>query len=155
MSIPNVELVDGEELMDIADELMYRQITDLMSDNGKPATSAFGPASIDKGKPSYSRSGQVEAQQARDWYTENASRPSLGVWAVSVEEVIDAGLVAIDDANTPIPAGGRRAPGHCYVDFRNMNKKAERVYRAKLHFCATDRGEIPTTETLKDGQLFA
>lgn len=155
MSIPNLELAEGEELMDITDELMYRQITDLMMDNGKPATSAFGPASIDKGRPSYSRSGQVEAQQARDWHTENASRPSLGVWAVSVEEVLSARLVAIDDMKTPIPAGGRRAPGHCYVDFRNMNKKAERVYRAKLHFCATDRGEIPTTETLKDGQLFA
>ncbi|MHA3724907.1 hypothetical protein ACXR2T_13635 [Leucobacter sp. HY1910] len=154
MSVPNVQLADGEELMDIAAELMYRQITDLMMDNGSPSTSAFGPASIDRGKPSYSRSNEVSAQQARDWHTGNASRPSLGVWAVSVAEVVGAGLVAVDDSKTPLPPNGKRAPGHCFADFRGMNKRAERVYRAKLYFGAIDRGEIPTTGTLPDGQLF-
>ncbi|WP_017794048.1 hypothetical protein [Leucobacter salsicius] len=154
MSVPNVELADGEEIMDVADELMYRQITGLMMDNGKPVTAAFGPASIDKGKPSYSRSNEVSAQQARDWHTEYASRPSLGVWAVSVEEVVGAGLVAVDDSKTRLPPNGKRAPGHCFADFRGMNKREERVYRAKLYFGAIDRGEIPTTATLRDGQLF-
>lgn len=155
MTTPDLELLEGEELMDVAEELMFRQLTDLMIDNGKPSTSAFGPASIDKGKPSYSRSEIVTAQEARDWHTEYASRPSQGVWAVTVGEVIESELIAIDDSKAPLADGALRAPGHCFADFRGLPKRKERELRTKLYFAAVARGEVATTVPLEDGQLFA
>lgn len=152
----DVELSEGEQLMADAEELVYRQITPKMyADDGRIASHVFGPSTSDNGKPSYSRSSVVTAQEARDWHTANANTPSDGVWAVSVGEVIEAQRYVVDDSNAPLPADGVRAPGHCFVDFRGLSRNQKKDLRGKLLMHALNRGEIPTEGLLEDGQLFA
>lgn len=155
MSGPDVALLDGEQLMSDGDELTYRQITKHLMDGETVATTAFGPSSADRGKPSFARRRVVTAQEARDWHTENARNPSLGVWAITVAETIAAGRYTVDDSSAPLAEGERRAPGHCFVDYRGLSKHAERELRSKLYWAAMARGEIPTNETTADGELFA
>lgn len=151
----DVELRDGEQLMNDADEFIYRQATKHMFDGGKLATTAFGPTTVDKGMPSHSRSRVVTAQEARDWHTKNAKSPSLGVWAVTVGEVVESERYVVDDSKAHLTDGEKQAPGHCFVDYRRLTKQQERELRTKLYFRAIDRGEVSTAETLEDGQLFA
>lgn len=155
MTEADVNLVTGETLMDEPSELMYRQITPHMMDGEKIASAAFGPYPVDSGKPSYSRSSAVEPQDARDWHNRNASSVSLSVWAVSVAEVIFTTRPAIDDSASPLPPGKKRAPGHCYIDFRGLTPGVRKSVRGHLYFRAIDRGEIPTEPTTEDGELFA
>lgn len=155
MNGPDVQLLDGEHLISDGNELTYRQVTKHLISGDRVATTAFGPASADRGMPSFSRGSIVTAQAARDWHTENAQSPSLGVWAVSVTEAIDAGRYIVDDSNAPIAIGEKRAPGHCFVDYRGLSKRVERELRSKLYWAAMARGEIATTATTVDGELFA
>ncbi|MCV7629068.1 hypothetical protein ACH0AG_11075 [Micrococcus luteus] len=155
MSRANLQLEQGEKLIEEEGELCYRQITPtLYIDEGQVATHAFGPSPADKGRPSYSRSSLISAQDARDWHSRNANKPSEAVYAVSVHEVITAGTFAIDDSGAPLTAGEVRAPGHCFLDFRNMSKKEERELRAILYRHAMARGEIPTQPLNCDDGLF-
>lgn len=156
MTATDMELLEGEQLMSDAEELAYRQMAPHMfSDDGKIASTVFGPSAADNGKPSYSRESRVSAQEARDWYARNARKPSLGVYAVSVGEVIDSGRYAVDDSECALPEGEKRAPGHCFVDFRGLTKWQKKDLRALLHMHAMERGEIPTEAAPEDGQLFA
>lgn len=155
MRLMHVELADGEQLMNETEELIYRQIAPhMLVDDGKVASTAFGPNSSDDNMPSYSRSTVVTAQQARDWHTDNAVSPSLGVWGVTVGEVIASGRYAVDDSRCPVPAGGKRAPGHCFIDFRGLAKAQRKELRARLHMHAMERGEIPTEPAPKEDVLF-
>ena len=136
-------LVLGEaEISDDPAELLFRQVTPRVwvSEEGKPAKDAFGPKSVDKGKPSYSRASKVTAEDAYEWHNLNANSPSVGTWACSLEEVNGANLSAVDDsaAATSSP----QAPGHCYVDFRNMTKREERDKRAIMLRAALARGIV-------------
>jgi hypothetical protein len=141
----DVELRGGEQLMSVAEELTFRQIAPhMLVDDGKVATVAFGPNSSDNNMPSYSRSSIVTAQEARDWHTENASSPSQGVFGVTVGEVVAAGRHVIDDSACPVEDGHLRAPGHCFVDFRQLSRLERKELRARLFMSAMARGEIPT-----------
>ncbi len=156
MTAADVELLDGEQLLSDAKELAYRQIAPhMLVDEGKVATTAFGPNTADKGRPSFSRSTVLSAQESRDWHTQNARSPSSGVYGVTVGEVIESGRYVVDDSGCPIPDGAIRAPGHCFVDFRGLERPLMKELRARLYMHAMARGEIPTVETAPPGQLFA
>jgi len=147
VTVETVELDTGEHLIASGDEVLYRQITrHLVAADGRPGSHAFGPQGADQGKASFSRSSRVSAQASRDWHTANAKSPSLGVWAVSVDEVTKARTVAIDDSGTPLDPGQKRAPGHCFVDYRGRMKEAEKTVRAILLRAALEREEIPTED---------
>lgn len=151
----DVQLQDGEHLVSDEEELVFRQATKHMFHGDLLSTAAFGPSSADKGMPSYSRSSKVTAQEARDWHSQHAKSASLGVWGLTVGEVIDSELKVIDDSQSPFASGQtKRAPGHCFIDFRDLSKRTERELRARLYFYAMRRGEIPTAEAVEDGQLF-
>ena len=150
----DVDLRDGESLMTSSEELAYRQITKHMMDGDKVSSTAFGPASIDKDMPSFSRSEAVTAQEARDWHNQNARSASLGVWAVSVDEVFQAGRYVVDDANAPLEVGEIRSPGHCFVDFRGLSRFEKKDVRGKLYLSAMDRREIPTEMPVTGDLLF-
>lgn len=155
MSLSDLELFEGEQLMSDSEEIAYRQITShLMGPDGCPASHAFGPASSDNGKPSYSRSMKVTAQEARDWHTANARTPSCGVWGVTVGEVISSGRYLVDDGDVELGEGEVRAPGHCFVDFRELTRKERKDLRAKLFMFAVDRGEISTEGHDGEATLF-
>jgi hypothetical protein len=148
-----LELVTGECLMVREDELIYRQITEHLKHGDKVATHAFTGSTADAGKPSYGRSDVVSAQDSRDWHTAYAKNPSLGVWALTVQEVVVASSRVIDDSRTPIADDERRPPGHCYVDARDLDRLALKELRASLWSDAMRRGEIPTHEPRSDGEL--
>lgn len=155
MTDVDLELLQGESLLSALEEQIYRQITDLMIDGDQIATTAFGPATIDRDMPSFARSSLTSPQDARDWHTRNASRPSLAVYAVTVGEVVEGGRYVVDDSAAPLADGEVRAPAHCFVDYRGMSRPERKTLRAHLWFRATARGEIPTDPTLPDGQLVA
>lgn len=156
MTAADVSLEAGESLIDDREELLYRQILEWMVPDGAILTHVFGPSTADQGKPSYSRSSVVSAQDARDWHNEpgNGSSKSTGVWAVSVDEVFEAETFAIDDSAAPLKDGRTRAPGHCYIDYRQMTKADIKSVRFLLYQRAMARGEITTTVTPGDGELF-
>lgn len=150
-----VDLLDGEQLMSDADELAFRQVAPhMLVDNGQIASIAFGPNSSDNNMPSYSRSSIVTAQEARDWFNQNATSQSHGVWGVTVGEVIAANRYVVDDSACALPPGHVRAPGHCFVDFRGLTRAQRKELRAQLLMRATERGEIPTEATQQDGRIF-
>lgn len=134
----NAPLESGEKQLPSNDELIFRQITPHLWSDGDaaPALYSFGPQPSDKGKPSFSRSSIVTAQQAFEWHNRNAHSKSHGVWACTVDEVNQARLRVVDDSAVIAHA----APGHCYVDYRNLSKAEERERRAILARFAIRRG---------------
>ena len=139
----NAPLVSGENQLPSSDELIFRQITPQLWSGGDaaPALYSFGPQPSDKGKPSFSRSSKVSAQQSFEWHNKNAHSESHGVWACTVDEVCQAKLRVVDDS--AVNAGA--APGHCYVDYRSLSKAEERERRAILARFAISRGiQYPT-----------
>lgn len=132
-------------------ELLYRQVCAHIWDSqyGKPNLDSFGPQGSDKRKPSFSRSSIVTAQQSRDWHNANARSKSMGVWACSVVEIQEAGTRGIDDSETPLLPGTKRAPGHAFVDYRHMTKPQIREVKAKLLMAALGRKEIDTVDNSK------
>lgn len=154
MTAADVELSTGEQLMSYEGELTYRQVTQHMLDGDQLATTAFGPSSADRDMPSYSRSTLVTAQSSRDWHTLHARSPSLGVWGVTVGEVIESGSYVIDDSQVLVDDGQKMAPGHCFVDFRLLSRAEKKELRAQLYFHAVARGEIATTAATGEGRLF-
>ena len=141
-----VPLISCEISISPSKELLYRQIVEHNWDPiaQKPSSAAFGPANIDHGMPSFSRSTKVSPQESRHWHQHNARSYSKGVWACAVEEVDDAGTRSVDDCDCPSQPDQSRSPGHCYVDYRHYGKRDERVVRALLLAAALSRGAIPT-----------
>lgn len=145
-----LNLAEGEELI-VEDELIYRQITKHMIDpEGRIVTHAFADST---GMTSYSRSSRVSGQESRDWHTSISKSPSLAVRGLLVTEVISAKRWVVDDHATPLEAGEVRAPGHCYVDSKKLDKLTLKSLRADLWMAATARPEIVTRGQLADGEL--
>ena len=139
MTAAYLPLVTGEIVIPISQELLWRQIISLwVSESGIPSSQAFGPATADHGKPSYSRQSIVKATEAMAWHNTNARSPSIAVWAVSVSEVDQSRTRSVDDH--ALTRSG--APGHCYVDYRHMDKSTERSVRAQLLIHAKARGAV-------------
>lgn len=153
MTLPALTLAEGETVVVEREELIYRQICEWMISGGTILTSVFGPSTSDAGRPSYSRSSIVSAQESRDWHNTYAPSRSTGVRALAIDEVLEVELLVIDDSGTPIPDGKLRAPGHCFIDYRDLPKADVKSIRYKLYERAMARGEIPTVETAVDGQL--
>lgn len=153
MTTVDLELLEGESLMSGVEERIYRQITALMVDGDQIATTAFGPATADRDMPSFTRASVRSAQQAREWHNRNANRESIAVYAVTVGEVIDGGRYVVDDSAKPLAEDEKRAPGHCFVDYRGLSRPDKKELRAHLWLKAVARGEIATTTPLADGQL--
>jgi hypothetical protein len=143
-------ILDVERLLvDPARELLWRQVTSPLwdEDNNVPASHAFGPSTSDEGRPSYARESVVTAQKSRDWHQKHARSSSAGVWAVSVQEVSEADVRAIDDSRVPRLQGApEKSPGHCYVDFRGLSREDKVNARAVLLRRALARQELETTD---------
>lgn len=132
------------ELLEDENEDLYRQVPSHHWDDqvGRPRAAAFGPSDADQGKASYSRSTKVTPEESRAWHNDNARSTSMGVFKVSVDEVVKATLRAVDDSGCPLPAGEKRAPGHCFVDFQHVDKKEQRRLRGLLLANALAWGEL-------------
>lgn len=135
-----------DELLGDKDEDLFRQIPAHQWDSqvGRPRAAAFGPSDADQGKPSYSRATKVTPEESRAWHNANARSTSMGVYKLTVDEVVKSTLRAVDDSGCPVPPGDKRAPGHCFVDFQHVidDKKEERRLRGLLYAHALKWGEI-------------
>lgn len=145
MTLLNVNLAQNEELVAEPTEIAYRQVAPhMLIDEEKVASTAFGPLPADQGMPSFSRSSVVTAQESRDWFSVNSGKISHAVYGVTVEEVIAAGTVVVDDSACELAADEIRSPGHCFVNYRELSRPERKTVRAKLYMSAMDRKEIPT-----------
>lgn len=149
------ELSSCERSISPSGELLYRQVPGHNWDPiaRKPSSAAFGPANIDNGMPSFSRSTKVTPQESREWHQHHARSDTKGVWACTVEEVDAAGTRSVDDSNCPPQPQRPRSPGHCYVDYRHYGKSDERIVRAYMLTAALNRGEIPTNDCKECSRL--
>lgn len=136
-------LQPGEFIIESSPELIFRQITKHLIKGNQIGSPAF-VSSPDNGTPSYSRSSIVTAQQSRDWHTANAKSPSLAVCALAVEDVASLDINVIDDSSRPLATEEIRAPGHCFVDCRNLSKMEMTNLRGNLLRFAHKHGFIPT-----------
>jgi hypothetical protein len=68
------------------------------------------PSEKDEGQLSTSRSEKVSAAEAFEYHTQVLKFASIGTYAISVGEVIDENLRAVDDSD--VPGVEERPPGH-------------------------------------------
>ncbi|MEU5286505.1 hypothetical protein N7925_19635 [Streptomyces sp. CA-278952] len=133
------ELRSGEHELDTPLELLWRQINPSHIENGVISKLAFVPGENDKGQLSTARSKSVTAQAAFEHHTVVLQLGSIGSYAVTVGEIIDAGLRAVDDS--AIQEQKPPTPGHTYVDYRSIASKNQRKkLGAKLRDKAVERG---------------
>ena len=157
-------LEPGEQELEDSAELLFRQMTLHHYDPRvkRPGSHAFGPADADAGRPSFSRSSIVTAQQSFDWHNAKAKSKSFAVLACSVGDVTVASEAAwerhsvvtrgVDDsAVAPKKGEPDKAPGHSYVDYRYasqgavgiLHKSEQRFIRGMLLAAALERRQIP------------
>lgn len=142
-------LETNEEQITDADELLWRQITKSLydEDNRRPGLLACGPQAADVRKPSFTQRSVISAQDGRDWHQNHAASASRGTWSLSVGDVEDAGLRAVDDSRrAPEPGEPEKPPGHAFVDYRPLTRQEMKDARAKLLLAMLDRGEEPTDD---------
>lgn len=136
-------LEDGEHPVAISDESLWRQVNPQFYDDSQKVVAdlAFRARPEEGYKLSVSRSSVVaDPEDAYGHHTTVAGRASVGVAAVTVREVDEAGSRVVDDASiqTIIPP----TPGHCYVDCRGLTKSERQELREELAIIATDRGLV-------------
>ncbi|SDH37988.1 hypothetical protein [Agrococcus jejuensis] len=148
-----LQLGEGETLVPDG-ELVLRQICGWMLQGGALQTSAFGSSTADAGMPSYSRESVASAQDARDWHNEHAKSESIAVMGLTVAEILEEEVFVIDDTAAPLEPDEIRAPGHCFIDYRETPKVLERSIRFRLFQKATERGLIPTVDQAEASTLF-
>lgn len=121
------------------DETLLRQVHPTQVTDGGISKEAFIPTPTDKGLLSTLRE-EVGPQEAHRRWTEDQNKLSVGTYGISVADVEDAGLTALDDA------AASKTPDHASVDFNELTtggqkKKAARQLRDR----ATDRGCLYST----------
>lgn len=145
-------LEPGEFVIEPSPELIFRQITKHLIRNDRVGSIAF-LSSADRGKPSYSRSSIVSPQASRDWHTSIAGSPSLAVCALAVDDVSSLGIRSIDDSNAALSEGESRAPGHCFIDCRNLTKSEMTNLRSNLLRFAIGHGFMSTRDPKNSAEI--
>lgn len=137
--IPEDSLGDNGE-----PEVLYRQITQTKwdPDQKRPGTNAFYPQRSDERRPSLGRSSKTTASESFEWHNSHARSQSLSTWACSVAAVHRAGTTPIDDSAVPLQENEVRAPGHAFVDYREMEKSKMKIIAAHLLLDAYERGQV-------------
>lgn len=117
------ELREHEFEVPASDELLWRQVHPKHIDGDQISKLAFLPSPKDEGELSVNRASIVTAQEAFEYYTVNLGYESVGVQAVSAQEVTSQSLRVIDDSNTE----QTQSPGHAFVDYRAVETKNKRA----------------------------
>lgn len=133
-------LLEGEDLIEPTDELLWRQINPRFFHDGIIGELAFRAREEEQFQLSVSRSSKVSAQQAYEHHTCVVGRESAGVAALSAIEVYETGSRAVDDFETQ--TSEPPTPAHAYVDCRLMTKAERKDFREECAAVATDRGLV-------------
>ncbi len=113
MSEQSPPLAAHEELLEEGAELLWRQVHP-----------TFNPSREHKHCLSVARAAKVDAAEAYRRHTNRGLR-SGGTWAMTVREVLDVELRAVDDSAVP-----ERPDEHAYVDFRVVAARRDRKIAA-------------------------
>jgi hypothetical protein len=101
--------------LDDGTELLLRQVNPNFFEDGEPMNQAFRPARADEGLLSVDRESMTTPEEAFVRHTETFELRSIGVWALSVGEVMH---VELDTMPDEIPGN----PAHCVVDFCGLSR---------------------------------
>lgn len=135
------------EMIDEPDEVLYRQIDpSWLDDEGVPSSQAFYPwRSIDDGCLSTDRSSITSPAESHALATALPPRgfglDSVGVWGLSVQEVIDSCLSAWSDPVVGTPEKPEN-PAHALVEFGGMSQKKWKSVGRVLKLRALARGRL-------------
>jgi ribosomal protein S18 acetylase RimI-like enzyme len=100
-------------------ETLLRQVHPTQYPNGCPSKEAFVPSERDKGLLSTLRETVGPEEAYRRW-TEDQGRISVGTFGITVAEIQNESLTAIDDAEAT------SQPDHASVDFTSVSSKGQR-----------------------------
>lgn len=109
--------VASQHLITIKSELLHRQVHPTFVCEGRLSSQAFKPSSKDAGQLSVSRGSLAAAKLAYERYIAR-QRLSCGVWSVTVDECIQAGVSTYDDPLTDDDA-------HALIDFASLPSKTQ------------------------------
>ena len=127
-------LQSGEIELTVPTQLLWRQVHPNWYLNGRVLGISFRPTPKDEMKLS-TRTDGITAKEAYLEHTEDLGLKSSGTWAISVGEVIDLLLRAIDDSTLT-----GRPKSHAFVDFRGAERKAVEIAARILADRANERG---------------
>jgi hypothetical protein len=122
-----------ERKLNVADELLYRQVHPQWIVEGEPSSQAFKPTKKDEGMLSIACGSETNAHSAFAHHTETLGLASGGTWALSVAEVGEVGLSAFAQPLSDNPA-------HGYIDFRGTGSSAAERKAKQLRVKARERG---------------
>jgi hypothetical protein len=124
------------------ESLFYRQVNPNWLADGVPSSQAFGPTPKDKNKLSVDDASKVSAEGSWRHFTEKLGLQSVGTWAVSMDEVEEAGdLVVAASPKVVAEDPAKDNPAHCDVDFSHVSSKGQKKRKAQLlAMKATARG---------------
>lgn len=118
---------------------LYRQIHPTWVVNSRVTSMAFKPSKNHNFELSVSSSDKTTEQQSFVFHTQTLSKQSVGVWAVTVEEVLQVELKTYESPKMDDP----KDPAHCHVDFTNQLTNSQLQNKAdKLVSNARDRGQL-------------
>jgi hypothetical protein len=115
-------------------ETLFRQVHPTQFPNGQPSSEAFVPSEQDKFLLSTMRE-IVGPEEAHRRWTEDMEMQSVGTFGISVGEINEQGLTAVDDAEAT------SQPDHASVDFSSITSKgARKRIGRRLRDAAVSRG---------------
>ena len=118
--------------------LLYRQIHPSWVVSSRITSLAFKPSKNHNYELSVSNSDKTSAENAFLFHTQTLSKLSVGVWAVTVEEVQQIELKTYESPKTDEPQDA-----HCHIDFTDKLTNGQLQSKAdKLVSNARDRGQI-------------
>ncbi|WP_159048209.1 hypothetical protein [Streptomyces sp. XY511] len=120
----------GEEIISNRDEKLWRQVHPVWVQDGRVTSQLFSPTPKDSGELSTTRSSIVSAESAHQHHTEAMGLKSVGVYSVSVSDVEDVDLLAVDDSKAE--GGDNRPPGHAFIDFKRVSSPKQIRKRASI-----------------------
>ncbi|MCC5841505.1 MAG: hypothetical protein JJT96_15430 [Opitutales bacterium] len=115
--------------------LLFRQVHPHHWDGTRPNSVAFLPTPKDKDLLSVDDAALVTAEASWSHFTQNLGFRSVGTWAVSVEEICDAG--GLEARADPLHDNS----AHCVIDYSSVTTKGQKKKRAQiLAMAASGRG---------------
>lgn len=118
---------------------LYRQIHPKWIVNSRVTSLAFKPSKNHNYELSVSSSEKTTAAQAFDFHTKTLSKESVGVFGVTVEEVIQVELKTYESPKMDVP----QDLAHCHIDFTDKLTNSQLQNKAdKLVSNARDRGQL-------------
>jgi hypothetical protein len=126
---------DEREFLSDVQELLLRQVHPSWLEEEIPSLQAFGPTTKDERMLSVDRGSLRSPEEAFLHHTQELGLKSAGTWAVTVGEVVNAGLSSRGD-----PIDGD--PAHSFVDFRGCSRRDKQTKAAVLLARACARGRL-------------